>query len=127
MSSCSNILHIIELLFMMPFSNAKLERMFSQMNQVKTNFHNWLGQKRLETLLQIGEEDPEIKDLDPDCYISMWYQDKVRGVSAVKPHNYPKKRKSSSASNGNMNIADLMLSDLEDDDEKFFEGFEIFM
>ena len=33
MSSCSNVLHIIELLLIMPFSNAKLERrMFSQMN-----------------------------------------------------------------------------------------------
>ena len=31
------------------------------MNQVKTDFHYWLGQKRLETLLLIVEEGPEIK------------------------------------------------------------------
>ena len=31
------------------------------MNQVKTDFHDWLGQKRLETLLLIGEEGPVIK------------------------------------------------------------------
>ena len=47
------------------------------MNRVTADFRNRLGQKRLETLLQIGEEGPEIKDFDPDCYISMWYQDKV--------------------------------------------------
>ena len=32
MSSCSNVLRITEPLLIMPFSNAKLERMFSQMN-----------------------------------------------------------------------------------------------
>ena len=77
MSGCSNILHIIEFLLITPFSNAKLKRMLSQMNRVTADFRNRLGQKRLETLLQIGEEGPEIKDFDPDCYISMWYQDKV--------------------------------------------------
>ena len=51
MSGCSNVLHIIELLLIMPFSNPKLERMFSQMNQVKTDFRYQLDQKRLETLL----------------------------------------------------------------------------
>ena len=51
MSSCSNALHIIRLLLITPFSNAKLERMFSRINQEKTDFQNRLGQKRLETLL----------------------------------------------------------------------------
>ena len=63
------------------------------MNRIKTDFRNRLGQKRLVTLLRIGEEGPEIKDFDPDCYISMRYQDKVRRVSAAKPHNYQKKKK----------------------------------
>ena len=67
------------------------------------------------------------KDFDPDCYISMWYQDKVWWVSAAKPHNYPKKRKCSSASNGIMDIAGFTLSDLEDDNKENFEGFQIFM
>ena len=63
------------------------------MNRIKTDFRNRLGQKRLVTLLRLGEEGPEIKDFDPDCYISMRYQDKVRRVSAAKPHNYQKKKK----------------------------------
>ena len=86
------------------------------MNRVKIDFRNWLGQKRLETLLRIGEEGPEIKDFDLDCYISMWYQDKVGRVSTVKPHNYPKKKKSSSALNNVIDIAGFTLSDFEDDD-----------
>ena len=88
MSSCSNVLHIIKVLLITLFSNAKLERMFSRMNRVKIDFCNRLCQERLETLLGI---DPGIKDFDLDCYISMWYHDKVRRVSAAKPHNYPKK------------------------------------
>ena len=88
--------------------------MFSQMNRVKTDFHNRLGQKRLETLLQIGGEGPEIKDFEPDCYISMWYQDKVRRESAAKLLNYQKK-KSSSASNDVNDIAGFTLSDLVDE------------
>ena len=79
MSSCSNVLHIIELLFITPFPNAKLERMFSQMNRVKTDFHNRLVQKRLETLLRIGGEGPEIKGFEPDCYISMCIKTKYDG------------------------------------------------
>ena len=70
------------------------------MNQVKTDFCNRLGHKRLETLLRIGKEGSEIKDFDPDCYISMWYQDKVRWLSAAKPHNYLKKKRKSSLNQG---------------------------
>ena len=49
--SCSNVLHIIELLLITPVTNAKLERMFSQLNHVKTDCRNRLGQERLEHLL----------------------------------------------------------------------------
>ena len=39
-SQCPNVLHVIELLLITPFTNAKLERMFSRMNRVKTDFCN---------------------------------------------------------------------------------------
>ena len=39
-ASCSNVLHIIELLLIIPFTNAKLERIFSRMNRVKTDSQN---------------------------------------------------------------------------------------
>ena len=42
-NDCSNILHIIEILLCTPFSNAKLERMFSRMARVKTDYRNRLG------------------------------------------------------------------------------------
>ena len=49
--SYQNALHIIELLLITPTTNAKLERMFSQMNRVKTDWRNLLLQERLENNL----------------------------------------------------------------------------
>ena len=48
---CANVLHIIELLLITPFSNAKLERMFSTMGRVKTDWRNRLGRDGLEASL----------------------------------------------------------------------------
>ena len=39
-SQCSDISHVIELLLITPFTNAKLEQMFSRMNRVKMDFCN---------------------------------------------------------------------------------------
>ena len=39
-SQCSDVLHVIKLLQITPFTNAKLEQMFSRMNRVKTDFRN---------------------------------------------------------------------------------------
>ena len=47
-SDCCDVFHIIELLMITPFTNAKLERMFSRMNRVKTDFRNKLSRERLE-------------------------------------------------------------------------------
>ena len=48
---CSNILHIIELLLITPYANAKLERMFSTLDCVKTDWRNRMGRDRLDASL----------------------------------------------------------------------------
>ena len=40
---CKNVLHIFEILLITPFSNAKLERMFSRMLHVKIDWRNRLS------------------------------------------------------------------------------------
>ena len=40
---CKNILLVFEILFATPFTNAKVERGFSQMARVKTDFRNCLS------------------------------------------------------------------------------------
>ena len=52
MSDCKIVMH----LFNAPFTNAILERLFSHMNRVKTDFRNRLSRSRLDTCLRVGED-----------------------------------------------------------------------
>lgn len=61
MTECQIILHI-ELLFIVPFSNAVLERMFSRMLRVRNDCCNSLPCNCLETPLRISEEVPSIEE-----------------------------------------------------------------
>ena len=117
-------MHVIELLLILPFTNAKVERNFSRLNRVKSDARNRVGQTRLETLLRIGEEGESIELFEPDKYIDVWYQDKVRRFSGAKKRKYPKNRSNPGASTSK--VATYSLSDLEsesdeDDDDVHFD------
>ena len=71
---CKNVLHVIELLLMTPFTSAKLERVFSRMKRIKTESRNQLGQERLDTQIRVGEEGVNILEFNPDPYIEKWYR-----------------------------------------------------
>ena len=110
---CDNIFHLNEILLITPFSNGKLERMFSRMLRVKNDWQNILGHDRLEALLRICEEGPSIENFNPDIAIESWYDEKVRRPSAGL-HNYPKKRKTEKQSTF---LSMRTLSALESEDE----------
>ena len=55
---------------MTPFSNAKLEHMFSRMLRVKNHWCNRLSCDQLSATLMICEEGPDIKKFNPDVAIS---------------------------------------------------------
>ena len=116
---CRNVLHIIKLLLITPFTNAKLERVFSRINRVKTDSRNQLSQKRLDTSICVREEGVEILKFNPDPYIQKWYGDKVRCIKGAKSKKYPQKRKSvaSPSFSDVMMIASYTLSDLESEEE----------
>ena len=120
LKECKNILHIFELLLITPFSNAKLERMFSRMLRVKNDWRNRLGRDRLETLLRISEDGLSIEEFNPDVVIKAWYNDKVRRLTS-EPHSYPKKRKTSAVNNPSTScicLSSVTLSYLESEDEE---------
>ena len=58
---CENVLHIFKILLIMPFSNAKLECMFSRMLRVKNDWRNRLSCDQLSAALMIWEEGPDIE------------------------------------------------------------------
>ena len=68
----SNILHLLEILLVVPISNALLERMFSTMNRVHTDWRNCLGEKRVENLLRICEEGTIADKFDPQPAVARW-------------------------------------------------------
>ena len=84
---CKNILHIFEIMLIVPFTNAKVECIFSKMNRVKTDLRNRLSRARLDVFLRVGEEEPSIESFNADPIIDLWYNDRVRRLN-VGPHNY---------------------------------------
>ena len=74
---CKNVLHATELLLITPYNNAKLENVFSHMNQIKTQSRNRPGHERLDTQIRVGEEGVNIIEFNPDPYNEKWYANKV--------------------------------------------------
>ena len=66
MSDCKDVMHLFEILLVVPFINAIVERLFSHMNCVKTDFHNRLSRSRLDTCMRVGEDSTSIEDFNPD-------------------------------------------------------------
>ena len=81
---CKNVMHIIELLLVTPFTNAKVERLFSRMNRIKTTLRNRLSTQRLEAQLRIGEGCP-LADFKADEALEYWLSQKTRCLSGAKP------------------------------------------
>ena len=85
----SNVLLVIRLLFTVPASNAKLERIFFKLKCVKNNFCCSLVFKHLENILRITEEGSSQGTFDPMTAINNWIIDKVRcGIQEKGPHSY---------------------------------------
>ena len=79
----SAILALIELLFVLPVSNAKVEAFFSLMKRVKTDARASLKEHRLNSLLRIVTEGPPTNEFIPTTAIDLW----VRGCSTARRPN----------------------------------------
>ena len=60
---------MIGFLFTVSVSNTKLERTFSKLKSVRTNFRCSLGVKRLENILRILKEGSSWESFDPTSTI----------------------------------------------------------
>ena len=110
---CKNVLHIFKILLVTPFSNATLERMFSRMLRVKNDWRNRLSRDQLSATLMICEEGPDLEKFNPDVAISEWCDAKVHRLT-LGPHNYSKRRKTSTEKSCVADLAAITLSDLKD-------------
>ena len=116
---CENVLHVIKILPIIPFTNRKVERLFSRMNRVKIIERDRLGQDHLDLYLRVNEEGPDIEVLDSDIVIDLWFSEKVQQLPAG-PHQ--PKRKQENDGQGTtacVDINSLVISDVEEDQEEF--------
>ena len=117
MAKCQKIMHIFEILMIVPFTNAIVERLFSRLNRVKTDFRNRLSRSRLDTCLRVGEEGPCNKDFVPDRVIDCWWTEKERRLKSHE-HNCPSKKRPRLNSAEYVDLSTLTMSDLENSDEE---------
>lgn len=115
---CSNVFHIIELLLITPYSNTKLEKMFSVMAPVKTDLQNWMRRDRLEASFRISEEEVPITKYCLNAAINLGFDIKVRQLNC-SGHSYLKQWKVTAASSKDViGITELTMSILEAEKEE---------
>ena len=112
------ILLIVKLLFTLTVSNAKVERLFSLMNRVKTDTRNSLSQHRLSGLLRICMEGLPFSDFDPVPAMVLWNDSvKLRRPNQQKRKEYkPRKHKERPATL--IDISESSESTSESDEEE---------
>ena len=86
----NNIFLIAELCFCAPCSNASLERFFSQMRIVKTDWRNSLSESNLTSLLRIKVSGPAEKYFAKA--VNNWYHDKDRRINQKTRKRYRKRK-----------------------------------
>ena len=80
----SNLRHVINILMIYPVSNATVERGFSTMRRIKSDWRNKLQEKTLECLMRISIEGPTIEEFDSSAAVQKFFE-KPRHTS-IEPY-----------------------------------------
>lgn len=90
-SSWKNILDLARLLFTLPFSNGKLERVFSILKLIKADKRSSLSNENLDDLLSLNINPSSVTDFNPDQSIQRWWEDKDRRPNQQPCQPYKKR------------------------------------
>ena len=107
---------LVKLLFTLPVSNAKVERLFSLVNRVKTDTRNSLSKDRLSSLLRICMEGPSLQDFDPKPSMTLW-NDAVVALARRPSQNKRKPYKERASKNRRKTLMDYSDSSTSVSDE----------
>ena len=72
-----NILGLVELLFCLPMSNGRIERLFSQLKLIKSDRRSCICEGRLDQLMRISVEGPPLSQWDSTGAVDLWWKDKT--------------------------------------------------
>ena len=70
-----NLLLICELLFCLPFSTAKVERLFSMLKVIKAKKGTNLNISSMNDVTEINTEGPSLGNFTADPAIELWWKD----------------------------------------------------
>lgn len=96
------MLLLSELVFSLPFSNGRVEQIFSSLKVLKTDRRNKLHASTLSDLLDIYIEGPPLSAFVPDKAIELWWKDcsTTRRVDQRPRKQYRKRNAATSAGEG---------------------------
>ena len=90
-SDWHNFLVLVELLFSLPSSNGKVERIFSQVDVIKTEKRTRLCNEALD-LLMITANNVPLKDFNPEAAITLWSKEKIRRPNQKERRKYKRRK-----------------------------------
>ena len=70
-SDYQDVLHLIEILLVLPISSAQCERAFSTQNRIKSAKRSCLETETTEDLICISSEGPPVNEFDPSCAVEL--------------------------------------------------------
>lgn len=73
-----DVLHLVEILLVLPISAAQCERAISAQNRIKNDSRSCLGGQTLEELMRISLEGPSLSEFDPDSAVKEWFKSSKR-------------------------------------------------
>ena len=76
-----HVLLLGELLFSLPFTNSKVERMFSSLKVIKTDRHTSLQITTLDDLMETNVEGPPLPSFSAESAVDLWCADHVRRLN----------------------------------------------
>lgn len=109
------VLILVELLFAIPTLNAKVKRLFSLMNRVKTDARATLSESTLNNLITIRAEGPELQDYDPTPAIELW-------LSSAHCRPNRKARKNYKTSQGSAKMTKVLIDDSSTEESSAEDG-----
>lgn len=104
---------IIEICLCAPVSNASLERLFSQMNFIKSNTRNRLNNNALNAVLRIRISGITVDEFHKDYVqrcVNFWYKRKDRRANQGKRKRYKQRKPSGAAKRPSFDISKLSAS-----------------
>ena len=122
-SSWTNVLKLAQLIFSLPVSNGKLERVFSIMKNIKLDKRSSMSNQLLDDLLAINVDKVDVHDFKADQSIDQWLRDKTRRPNQQPRKSYKKHKgtpetgtsSDSSMNETETNILDDWIGDMHSD------------